>query len=234
MNRQKIKVEVWSDIVCPFCYIGKQKLERAIYKLNLSESVDVIWHSFQLDPGFPKNTAIPSAQYLSDKKGYPPEQLQGMYIHLSNQGAAYNIDFQFDRTLSFNTFNAHRLWQWSMQYGRETELKSALFKAYFTDGIDLSESDNLLKVIADIGLDRDLAMNILTSDSFAQVVEQDISQARQMGIHGVPYFLINEDAEISGAQPDHIFEKNLSTALNAVHSMELSSKSEVCLPDGEC
>ncbi len=234
MDREKIKVEVWSDIVCPFCYIGKKKLEKAIDKLDLTGKVDVIWHSFQLDPGFPKNTAIPTAQYLSEKKGYPQVQLQGMYAQLADQGAPYDIDFQFDKALSFNTFDAHRLWQWSMQYDKGTELKSTLLKAFFTDGIDLSDSNNLLNVIADIGLDRTLALNVLEGESFTHAVERDILQAKQMSIHGIPYFLINGGEEISGAQPDHIFEKSLSSALEEVHITEMPVRGEVCLPDGEC
>jgi predicted DsbA family dithiol-disulfide isomerase len=214
MKNEKIKIEIWSDFVCPFCYIGKAKLMQAISTLGAQNKVEIIWHSFQLDPDFPKDKAMPSTLYLSQKKGFPVEQLKGMYQHLSNSGKAYNIDFQFEKAITFNTHNAHRLWQWSKKFSKEGDLKEALMKAYFTDGIDLSKRENLLECIESIGLEKSEAQRILDSTDFAQEVELDIYQARQTGLRGVPYFLINDSKVIAGAQDDKVFEGVLQSAIS--------------------
>ena len=209
----KIKIEIWSDVVCPFCYIGKKKMEQAIAKLNAEDKIEIIWHSFQLDPDFPKDISVPSTKHLSEKKGYPVEQIKGMYNQLANQGKKYGIGFQFEKALSFNTLDAHRLIQWAKIVDKSNELKEAFMLAYFTNGIDLSQQENILKVIEQVGLDTVKAKAILNSDDYTQEVEQDIYQSRQLRIRGVPYFLINENEVISGAQNDKVFENVLSAAL---------------------
>ncbi len=214
MNKEKVKIEIWSDFVCPFCYIGKAKMYKAISKLEAEKKVEIIWHSFQLDPDFPKEIAIPSTSYLIQRKGFPAGQINGMYAQLNALGKINNIDFQFEKALSFNTFNAHRLWQWSKQFSKESEFKEAIMKAYFTDGIDLSKEDNLLDLIETIGLNKSEAVRILHSNAFSQEVEQDIYQARQVGLRGVPYFLIDDNNVIAGAQDDKVFEGVLQSALS--------------------
>jgi predicted DsbA family dithiol-disulfide isomerase len=139
-----------------------------------------------------------------------------MHLLLTDQGKNYGIDFQFDKALSFNTYDAHRLWQWSKKSDKSNEVKDALFLAYFTNGIDLSIKENLLDVIAGTGLDISEAENILYSDLFEDRLEEDKYQASQMGIRGVPYFLINEKLVISGAQDDKVFENMLLAALTQV------------------
>jgi predicted DsbA family dithiol-disulfide isomerase len=216
MIQEKMKIEIWSDIVCPFCYLGKKKIEKAVRKLNLKTPPEFIWHSFQLDPYFPKDISISSSKYLSEKKRISEEQLDGIHQHLVSQGKLYGINFQFGKALTFNTYDAHRLWQWSKKYDKSYQVKDALFLAYFTDGIDLSDKENLLDVIAGTGLNKDEAAKILASDSYEREVEEDRYQASQLGIRGVPYFLINEKSVISGAQDDSVFENVLLAALTTV------------------
>lgn len=211
-NPEKVKVEIWSDVVCPFCFLGKKKIELAIQKLNAEDKIEVIWHSFQLDPDFPRNTSVPSTQNLSERKGYPIEQVEQMCDQLAIQGKRYQIDFQFDKALTFNTFDAHRLIHWAKTYHKGSELKEALFKAYFTNGVDLSQKENLLEVVKQSGLDHLQAKEVLESDSFSQEVNNDILRSRQLGIGGVPYFLVNEEEVISGAQDDQIFDRVISSA----------------------
>tara|TARA_B100000508_G_scaffold141077_2_gene146006 strand:+ start:3298 stop:4113 length:816 start_codon:yes stop_codon:yes gene_type:complete len=234
MNIEKVKIEIWSDVVCPFCFIGKKKMEQAITNLNANDRVEVIWHSFQLAPDFPKDTSLPSTKYLSEKKGYPVKQIKAMYDQLAHQGKEYGIDFQFDNALSFNTLGVHRLIQWAKTVNKSTELKEGFMLAYFTDGIDLSQHENVLKVVEKIGLDTTKAKEILNSDEYMQQVEQDIYQSQQLGIRGVPYFLINEKEVISGAQSDEVFENVLRAALSKIESKETSSQQGICLPNGEC
>jgi predicted DsbA family dithiol-disulfide isomerase len=206
---KKISIGIWSDIVCPFCFIGKKKLEKAISKLNLSDQVEIEWHSFQLDPDFPKGESIPSSEYLAKRKNFPLEQINSIQKQLTASATPYGVDFQFDKSLSFNTMDVHRLWQWSKTMGRSSELKEALMLAYFTNGIDLSKEENVLKVVENCGLDRTEAQAIFRSDAFSNEVDEDIYQASQIGIRGVPFFVINNQFAISGAQEDNVFESAL-------------------------
>jgi predicted DsbA family dithiol-disulfide isomerase len=211
---KSIQIEIWSDMVCPFCLVGKKKLELAIQKLGAQDKVNIIWHSYQLDPDFPIGTSTPSTQNLLEKKGINIEQLTGMYEYLRKSGENYGIDFQFEQSLTFNTLNVHRLWHWTMQFNKENEWKEAVMRAYFTDGVDLSVKENLLQLVNQIGLDPLDAANVLASDMFLDEVRNDIYNAQNMGIRGVPFFLINNTHAISGAQEDTVFEETLSNALN--------------------
>ncbi len=206
---KNIKIDIWSDIVCPFCFIGKKKLEQAISKLQLSEQVEIEWHSFQLDPDFPKGEAIPSSTYLAQRKNYPIEQINAIQQQLTGSAKVYGIDFQFEKALSFNTIEVHRLWQWSKNLGKSSELKEALMKAYFSDGIDLSKEENILQVVENSGLDKLEAESILKSNQFSNEVDQDIYHASQIGVRGVPFFVLNNQFAISGAQEDSVFESAL-------------------------
>jgi predicted DsbA family dithiol-disulfide isomerase len=206
---RKISIGIWSDIVCPFCFIGKKKLEKAISKLNLSDQVEIEWHSFQLDPDFPKGESIPSSEYLAKRKNFPLEQINSIQQQLTASAKPYGIDFQFDKSLSFNTMDVHRLWQWSKTLGKSSELKEALMLAYFTNGVDLSKEENVLKVVEICGLDRIEAQAIFRSDAFSNDVDEDIYQASQIGVRGVPFFVINNQFAISGAQEDSVFESAL-------------------------
>jgi len=209
----KVKIEIWSDMVCPFCFIGKRKLEQAIQKLKAEDEVEIIWHSFQLDPNFPKNTSESATKSLVEKKGISEAQLNVMYNSLQQNGANYGIDFQFNKCLTFNTLDAHRLWHWSKAYNKQNEWKEAVMSAYFSEGRDLSSHDALLEIVRQLGLNDGEAQKVLSSEMFLEDVQQDIYQSRTLGVGGVPYFLINEKAAISGAQDDRVFENTLLKAL---------------------
>jgi predicted DsbA family dithiol-disulfide isomerase len=211
---EKVKIEVWSDVVCPFCLLGKKKLEKAIVDLEAQDRVEVIWHSFQLDPSFPKDTAIPSMKNLVERKGYPANQVVSTCNYLNEQGKAYGIDFQFEDALVFNTLDAHRLIQWAQSEGKSNTLKEALMTAHFSEGKNLSKSDILLDVVEKSGLDRIKALEILESDAYLQNVQADLSRSNELGIGGVPFFLINGKEKISGAQSDDVFSKTLKSVLN--------------------
>jgi predicted DsbA family dithiol-disulfide isomerase len=213
MKPEKVKIEVWSDVVCPFCFLGKKKLERAIAKADARDKVEIIWHSFQLDPDFPMDTSLPSTKNLSERKGYPIEQVTAMCAQLAEQGKAFDIDFQFDKALTFNTRDAHRLIQWGKAFNKSSELKEAFMKAHFSEGIDLALKENLLSVVEQVGLNRGEAKKVLESDAFSQDVQEDILRSRQLGIGGVPYFLVDEKEAISGAQDDQVFDRVIAAAL---------------------
>ena len=234
MNIGKVKIEIWSDITCPFCFIGKKKMEKTIAKLNAQDRVEILWHSFLLEPDFPRDTAISSIK-LAEKKGYSLEQIKYMGAQFASKGKEYNIDFQYEKALKFNTMDAHRLIHWSKTLNKSNTLKEAFMVAYFTDGINLSQQENILKIINKIGLDTIKAKEIINSDAFTQEVDQDLYQARQLSITGVPYFLINEKEVIAGAPEDKVFEKALSSALKkSKQQAGNASQGGICSPNGEC
>ena len=234
MKEEKIKIEIWSDVVCPFCFIGKKKMEQAIAKLNAEDKVEIIWRSFQLDPDLPKNVSLPSIQYLSERKGYPIDQIKGMCTQLSTQGKSYAIDFDFDKALTFNTLDVHRLIQWAQPLGLSNELKEAFMIAYFSGGLDLSKEANLYAIVEKVGLNVDTAKTILQSDAYSKDVAEDINRSKKLGVRGVPFFLINEKEAISGAQNDQVFENMIAAALKNLKQTTPTTEEGVCLPNKEC
>jgi len=213
MQNPVITIEIWSDIVCPFCYVGKKKIQQVIEKLNIEDKVQIIWRSYQLDPDLPSEKAYPSLEYLMLKKNISAEQMQGMNEYLKQQGLQYGIDFQLDKSMVFNTFNAHRLLQWSKEFNKSSELKEAFMKAYFTDGIDLSNPDNLISAVGMVGLDTEKAKEIINSSSYSESVNDDIYQSKTINLRGVPHFLFNDKFFISGAQEDLVFENAIKGEL---------------------
>jgi predicted DsbA family dithiol-disulfide isomerase len=203
----KLRIDVWSDVVCPFCYVGKQKLDQAIQKLNLDDKVIVEYHSFLLDPTFPKGEGVPATEHLAKRKGMPLANIESAQHRLTEQGRAYGIDFRFDRAINFNTEDVHRLLQWAKAFDKADVLKTNLFKAHFSDGVDLSKPENINVIVAQSGLDSDAAMKVLNSDNYIVEVQQDIAIAQQIGVRGVPFFVFNRKTAISGAQPDSVFEE---------------------------
>ena len=233
MENRIVKIEVWSDVVCPFCYLGKKKLEKAIDQLGAEDFVRVEWKSFQLDSDFPKGESMLSTPYLAERKGYPEQQIEQMCGHLVNQGKGYGIDFHFEQALTFNTFDAHRLIQWAKTKGRSHELKEAFMIAYFTKGTDLSKQEHLLEVVKSVVLDENEAKTVLESTQYTSEVENDIYESRQIGIRGVPFFLVDQRGAISGAQEDKVFEKAILAALKK-HDIVFSEAKGVCVPGEEC
>ena len=213
--KEKIQIEVWSDVICPFCFLGKKKLDKAITKLNVEDQVEIIFRSFQLTPEFPKNQSISSVEYYKEK-GFSMSQMKRMAAEFTESGKGYGIEYNFDKTLLFNSFDAHRLLNWARELGEASKLKEALLIAYFTEGYDLSKQDILCQVVRKVGLDDKQAMAILKSDRYADKVVEDIENATRLGVEGVPFFLINGVEKISGAQDDLIFESTIKRALNLI------------------
>jgi len=212
-NEKKMRIDVYSDIVCPFCYIGKKKLEKAMTDLGLTDQIEVVWHSYQLDPDFQKGISVAAGEHLQKKKGISSAQLSNIYAHLKAQGENYGIDFQFEKCLTFNTFDAHRLLKWASEEGKADALKSAFFRAYFTDGLDLSQNETLAGLAVSVGLSKEKALEVLVSSQYEDAVYADINKANAMRISGVPHFVFTDKIEVSGAQSDQTFEKALQKML---------------------
>lgn len=230
----KITIEVWSDVVCPSCYIGMKQIEQAISNLQVEDRVELVLRSFQLDPNFPENQSMSSLENLAELKGYGMTAVKQMCERIHPVGKSFGIDFQFDKALIYNTRNAHRLIHWSKSFGKSLELEEALFKAYFCDGIDLSDLKNMLQIIELTGLNRSKAKSIIEGNEFEKEVNLDLELANSIGVRGVPYFLFAKQKTVSGYQQDGVFEELISNALNNSNYIKDSLNGNSCSIDSGC
>jgi len=209
-----MKIEIWSDIACPWCYIGKRRLERALAVRAGGgevggdvggEEVEITWRSFELDPGAPPSREESLDEILSRKYGMSLEKARQMQAHMATVAADEGLDFRFDAVKPGNTFDAHRLIHHAASLGRQDEMKERLLRGYFTDGISMGDPAALAEAAADLGLDAGEARAALASDRYADDVRRDEARARELGIGGVPFFLFNGELGVSGAQPPEVF-----------------------------
>ncbi|MBD2844208.1 DsbA family oxidoreductase [Paenibacillus sp. IB182496] len=231
-----MKVEVWSDFACPFCYIGKRRLEQALADSPHRDQIEVEYRSFELDPGAARDAGMNVHQMLAAKYGMPLEQAQTMNRQLSGQAAAEGLDFQFDRTILTNTFDAHRLAQYARTQGRAAELTELLLKGYFTDGLHLGDADTLLGLAKAVGLDEQEAAAVLAGDRYADEVRSDEQRAARLGIRGVPFYLLDGKLAVSGAQQAEAFRQALEQAW-AEHTpppAPLQAQADEACSDGLC
>jgi len=205
-----MKIEVWSDFVCPFCYIGKRRLEMAIEQFPHKEQVEVEYKAFELDPNSPNYSGKSIHEMLANKYGMSIEQAKQSNEGIGKQAAAIGLIYNFDDMKYGNTFDAHRLAKLAKTKGKEHELTEKLLHAYFTESIDLGDVDALANIAEVVGIDRQEAIAVIQDkDTFANEVRGDEAIARQYGISGVPYFIINQKYAISGAQPTETFASAL-------------------------
>lgn len=206
-----LSIDVWSDIACPWCYIGKRHLEAALAELDIADAVEVRWRAFELDPSAPKRRD-PSVSYverLARKYRVPADQAQQMIDRMVNTAAGEGLDFRFDIIQSGNTFDAHRLLHYAGGTGRQGALKERLLAAYFTEGEAISDHATLTRLAVDAGLDADAVAAILATDAHAAEVRADQLTARTMGVSGVPFFLVDGRFGVPGAQPTEVMVKVL-------------------------
>jgi predicted DsbA family dithiol-disulfide isomerase len=204
-----MKIEIWSDIVCPFCYIGKRHLEEAIAKTG--KSVEIEWKSFQLDPTVTSEDSGGSVvEHLAAKKGMSIEQVNGMMSHVESMANQAGLDMKLRTSFVMNTFHAHRVLHFAKSIGKGSELKEAFLKAHFTDNVNLNEEANLIRVAVSVGLKEEDVLRVLYSNEFEEAVNEDAYTAQQFGARGVPFFVFNRESAVSGAQPVDVFEKILN------------------------
>ncbi|WP_164670895.1 DsbA family oxidoreductase [Virgibacillus doumboii] len=204
-----MKIEVWSDFVCPFCYIGKRRLESALEKFAHSNDVEVGYKSYELDPEAEAKPGQNIHEYLSAKKGMSFEQAKSMNESLGEQAAEVGLTYNFDTMQHTNTFDAHRAAKYATEKGKGKEMTERLLKAYFTDSELISDHATLIKLAGEVGLNEDEVTELLKIDDYAIHVRGDEEQARQLGVQGVPFFVFNEKYAVSGAQPPEVFSEVL-------------------------
>ncbi len=215
-----MKIEIWSDVMCPFCYIGKRHLESAISQLNMPIPVEIEWKSFQLDPSIPKQTKATSViEYLSTSKGISLDQSIEMHERVSEMASNAGLKFEFEQAVLGNSFDAHRLIQLAKVKQCGDEMEEALFKAYFTDGKDIASTTDLKSIGVSAGLTEDEIETVLNSNAYSESVKKDIDEASQIGVRGVPFFVFDQKYALSGAQPVEAFIETIEATLANVNSL---------------
>ena len=210
-----MKIEVWSDIVCPFCYIGKRKLDHALAKFDHRAEVEVIWKSFQLSPGLRTDPNLNINQFLAIHKGVSLNEAIRMNEYVSRMAAETGLTYHFDKVVVANSFNAHRLLHFCRSKGKQQEAKELLFRSYFTEGKNIDDLSILVELARELGLEAGETLAVLESDRYAEDVLKDIREAGEVGAQGVPFFVFNRRYAISGAQADEVFERTLHSAYAA-------------------
>ena len=205
-----MKIEIWSDVVCPWCYIGKRRFESALAQFEHADEVEVVWRSFELDPEAPVRRG-PTLEHLARKYGISEEQAAGMHERMTVLAAAEGIEFHLDETQGGNTFDAHRLLHLAKEHGKQGELKERLMRAYFTESEPIGEREVLAQLAGEVGLAD--AAEVLASDAYADAVRADEREARLLGISAVPFFVIDRYYGIEGAQPADVILDALTRAV---------------------
>lgn len=233
-----MKIEVWSDFACPFCYIGKQHLEVALEQFAHKDDVKVVYRSFELDPNAERDVDHDVHDMLVAKYGMSREQAIAMNENVGSKAKEVGLSFQFDNLILTNTFDAHRLTQFAAKQGKMNRMAQELFQAYFTDSRHLGDHETLAELAVKAGLDREEALKILAGTDYSAEVRADEEEAGRIGAKGVPFFVIDHKYAVSGAQPIDIFLKSLQTAWNESHPLtvlnDAGSESEAACADGVC
>ncbi|WP_436897652.1 DsbA family oxidoreductase [Acinetobacter gyllenbergii] len=224
-----MKIDIWSDVICPFCYIGKRKLEIALEQTGIA--AEIHWHSFELNPSAPESYGIPLQDVMSRMYGLSPNRALGILHHEEQEAARVGLDFQWEKAKPGNTFNVHRLIHLASSKGIGTQAKEYFLHAYFTLGLEIGNPEVLRQLATEIGLARDDIEAVLGSNQFSDEVRADEKLAASKGIHGVPYFIINDQTEISGAREISDFVKALIEQNNRLVSTEENS---LTCNDGFC
>ena len=205
-----IKVDIWSDVQCPWCYIGKRKFEAGAAAFD--GDVEVEYHSFELAPDTPVDFDGTPVDYLSQRKGMPAEQVAQMLANVTGIASSVGLDYDYDHVHQTNTIKAHELLHYAKAQGRQLEMKERLLKAYFVDGRHVGRTEDLADLAAEIGLDRDEVVGVLTDETYLADVKADVAQAVAYGIQGVPFFVIDGTYGVSGAQDATTFTHVLEQA----------------------
>ncbi|PQZ89607.1 disulfide bond formation protein DsbA [Arthrobacter sp. MYb227] len=238
MTETRLSVDIYSDIACPWCFIGKRRFEKAVQALPFGEKIDVKWHAFQLDPSLPEHYDGSELDYLVKAKGMPEDQVAGMLQHVTAQAEAEGLSYDFEALRPANSFTALRLLALAKERGLGGEMKEALLSAHFEKGLDTGDKKTLQAIAQQVGLEATEAAEVLGGDKYADEVHNDGVRAREMGVTGVPFFIFENKYGVSGAQPTEVFEQALSQVWKEIGGESLrmmatpSTDGEACGPEG--
>lgn len=231
-----MKVEIWSDVVCPFCYIGKRKFENALKDFAHRDEVEVVWHSFELTPDFQPIPGESIHESLAKKKGVSVEEGKAMNDYMTKAAQEVDLNYDFDRTIPANTFLAHQLIHLGTHHGRQDATKERLMAAYYLEGQNVGDLDTLVKLGTEVGLDAAESRAALTAGTYAEAVRLDEYQAQQINVRGVPFFVFEDKYAVSGAQPSELFTEVLEKVWDEFKPAKsvpvLVADGPACGPDG--
>jgi predicted DsbA family dithiol-disulfide isomerase len=210
-----VKVEIWSDVVCPWCYVGKRRFEAALAGFEHRDEVEILWRSFELDPSAPAERTGDGAARLAEKYGVTYERAQGMHQHMTDVAAEEGLELDFARARGGNTFDAHRLLHLAADRGRQHEVKERFLRGYFTEGEPIGQRDALVRLATDAGLEGDDVVALLDGDDYAEAVRRDEATAQALGATGVPFFVFDRAFAVGGAQSPDVFAEVLAEAYAA-------------------
>ena len=209
-----MQVEIWADVVCPWCYIGKRRFEAALAEFPHRDAVEVVHRSFQLDPTLPRDETVPTVALLARKYGGSEQDVKGMMARVERLAAEVGLEYHLHDTLSGNSFDAHRLLHLAKQNGKQDVLLERLYRAYFTETQSLFDRESLARFATEVGLDSADVQRTLDTDAYTAGVNADVAEASALGVTGVPFFVIDRRYGVSGAQPTELFTQALTEAWN--------------------
>ncbi len=216
-----MKIEIWSDVACPFCYIGKRNFEAALEQFSENEFIEVEWKSFQLDPNAAPKTGVDAYTYLADLKGKSLEWSVQAHQQITEMAAQTGLEYRFDIAKPANTLQAHRLIQLAKTQDLGGEAEEALFSAHFTEGRDLNQLSTIIEIGTDIGLSGEDLELLTDGNAFTDEVKRDIFEARQLGINSVPFFVLDNKYGVSGAQPPGVLAQYIEKAFTGWENVNL-------------
>lgn len=234
-----MKIEIWSDVLCPFCYIGKRNLETALEQFADKDHVEIIWKSFQLDPELPEIAKDSYLDYLVKRKGMDAGQVKGMIDNVTERARQVGLDYHLEKSLIVNSLNAHKLIQFAKTKELGDEMEERLFRAFFTEGKSIADLGTLTQLGKEIGLDEKKLQTAFTDDNYAYQVNQDIAEARQIGVRGVPFFVFDRKYAVSGSESPKEFLETLQKSFSEWRKLNPEIKLEItqgqsCTADGIC
>jgi predicted DsbA family dithiol-disulfide isomerase len=211
-----MEIQIWSDIMCPFCYIGKRRLEGALKQLNLTDEVKITWKSFLLNPDMKTDPSRNSLKYLAETKGWTMEQTQEMVQHVVDMAKEEGLEYNMEDTKVANAMDAHRLIQLAKTLGKGDEVEERLFRAYFMEGKNIADKEVLVDLGEDVGISAERVRESLEKGEFTDRIRQDIQESQQIGVRGVPFFVFNNQYAVSGAQPVELFVQTMEKCLEGI------------------
>ncbi len=234
-----MKIEIWSDVLCPFCYIGKRNFESALEQFADKKHIEVIWKSFQLDSEIPEVVKDSYQDYLVKRKGMSSEQVKGMLDNVTHTAKQAGLEYHLEKSVIVNSLNAHKLIQFAKTKGLGNEMEERLFLAFFTQGENIADLAALAQFGKEVGLDEVELQAAFTDDNYAYLVKQDITEAQHIGVRGVPFFVLDRKYAVSGAQPPKVFLENLEKSFSEWRKQNPETKLEVtegqsCTVEGVC
>lgn len=228
-----MRIDIWSDIACPWCFIGKRRFEKALSGFAHRDQVEVVWHSYQLDPSLPEHYDGTELDYLSERKGLPAEQVRQMFAHVAAQAAGEGLSYDFDSLVVANSATAHELLHLAAEHGVAGAVKEALLSAHFEHGRDIGSREVLVEIGVAAGLQASAITTDLDAGTHRQAVQDDIAHAQQIGVTGVLFFVLDGKYGVSGAQPPEVFSQALGQAWQAANPLVMvDGDGEACGPDG--